>query len=319
MSLILHPLHIKDQLRAQQCLTSTVLGGNTPLATWAFAPHYIWKDVLRYFWSEVDGWWCLFAEYADGLFMPLPPLGPSPGAGSPSSGSLQEVLARVMRFMDTRNKGSQITRIENIPEELKKVIQPWGYSLTPKNSDYLYRTTDLVQLKASAYKSQRSAYNRFFRAHRIRVVPYQIVDRDGCLALFQRWLHQKEEIATPQIGPHAEIARLMLREAASAHRVVLQEFRELGLTGRVVWVDGSIKAYAFGFPRSREVFCVLFEVADQSVHGLAPYLLREFCHEFQQYSFVNTMDDSGLPSVIRTKRAYHPYQFVANYSAQPQA
>jgi len=300
----------------EQCLTSTIPGGNTSLATWAFAPHYMWKDVFRYFWSEVDGWWCLFADCADHLFMPLPPLGPTP-EGSPSSGSLQEVLIQVMTFMDTRNKKSQVTGIENIPEALKELIQPWGYSLTPTNSDYLYRTADLVQLKANAYKSQRAAYNRFCRAHRFRMVPYRIIDRDGCLALLHRWVHQKEETPVSHDGPHAEIARLMLRETVSAHRVVLQEYRELGLTGRVVWVDGSIKAYAFGFPRSQDVFCVLLEVADRSVHGLAPYLFREFCREFQQYAFINTMGDSGLPSVIRAKRAYHPCQLVANYRAQP--
>ena len=317
MSLTLHPLNITDRFRAHQCLMSTVLGGSTPLATWSFPPHYIWKDLLRYSWSEVDGWWCLFAEYADRLFMPLPPLGPSSAVGSPSSSSLKEVLTHVMTFMDNRNKGSQGTRIENIPAELQEVIQPWGYSLTPKDSDYLYQTVDLVQLKANAFKSQRLAYNRFFRAHRIRVAPYQILDRDGCLALFHRWAHQKEEIQVPQFGVHAEIARLMARNAASAHRVALQEYRELGLTGRVVWVDGSIRAYAFGYPRSREVFCVLLEVADRSVDGLAQYLFREFCREHQQYPFVNTMGDSGLPSVARTKHAYRPCQLVPNYIAQP--
>jgi hypothetical protein len=317
MSLILHPLQIKDQFRAHQCMMSTALGGQTSLATWAFPPHYMWKDVLKYSWTEVNGWWCLFAEYADGLFMPLPPLGPSPGVGSPSSGSLQDVLAHVMTIMETRNKGSQVTRIENIPAELQEVIRPWGYSLTQNDSDYVYQTTDLVQMKANAYKSQRAAYNRFFRAHRIRVAPYRIVDRDGCLALFDRWVHQKEENAVPQIGPHGQITRVMLREAVSAHRVVLQEYRELGLTGRVVWVDGSIKAYAFGYPRSREVFCLLLEVADRSISGLAHYLFREFCREIQQYPFVNTMGDFGLPSVARTKHAYRPTQLVSNFIAQP--
>lgn len=316
MSIILHPLKIKDQLRAHQCLMTTEFGGKTPLATWAFSPHYMWKDVLAHFCADVNGWWCLFAEHADHLFMPLPPLGPSAGVGEPSTASLKEVLAQVMTFMDTRNKGPHPSRIENIPAELKDVIQPWGYSLTPKDSDYLYRTSDLIQLKANTHKSQRAAYNRFSRAHRIRVAPYRTVDRDGCLALFHRWTNQKEEIAIPQVGTDAEISRLLLREAPSAQRVVLQEYRELGLTGRVVWVDGSIKAYAFGYSRSREVFCLLVEVADRSVAGLAQYLFREFCREIQQYPFVNTMTDSGLPSVARAKHAYRPTKLVPNFIAQ---
>lgn len=314
MALTLHPLKVKDQLRVQQCLLATDLGGKTPLASWAFTPHYIWKDVLGYFWADVNGWWCLFAKHSDHLFMPLPPLGT--GVMGSSSSSLKDVLAQVMTFMDTRNQGSQVSRIENIPVELKDLIQSWGYSLTPKDSDYLYQTSDLIQLKASAYKSQRAAYNRFARAHRIRIVPYRILDRDGCLALFHRWANQKEELAVPQVGAHAEIARLMLRDAVNAHRVVLQEYRELGLTGRVVWVNGSMKAYAFGYARSQEVFCMLLEVADRSIDGLAQYLFREFCRGIEQYPFVNTMNDWGLPSIARTKRAYRPTQLVPNFIAQ---
>ncbi len=316
MSITLHSLKIKDQLRALQCLTATQLGRQAPLATWSFPPHYMWKDVLEYSWADVGGWWCLFAMHANHLYMPLPPLGPHVVPGGPPSDSLKDVLAKVMMFMDSQNQGAQASRIENIPAALKDIIQPWGYSLTPKDSDYLYRTSDLVQLKAHTYKSQRAAYNRFSRAHRIRVAPYRIQDRDGCLALCHRWVTQKDEIAMPPVGASAEISQLMRREVIKSHRVILQEYHELGLMGRIIWVDGSIKAYAFGYPRSREIFCLLVEVADRSVPGLAHYLFREYCRDIQSYSFVNTMTDSGLPSVARTKHAYRPTQLVPNFIAQ---
>ena len=316
MSFHLIPLTVKDQFRFHQTVSATLLGGTTPLASWSFPPHYIWKDLLAYGWTEVDGWICLFARYLDGVFMPLPPLGPRSGVGSTIFSPLQDVLRRTMEWMDTQNKGSKVTRIENIPGELKDEMKGWGYTLTAKDSDYLYHTTDLVALKGNAYKSQRAAYNRFVRAHRVRLTPYRILDRDHCLALFQRWVHQKEEIPLSRHTPDEEIGRLMLRDSAKAHRVVLNEYRELGLTGRVVWVDGSIRGYTFGFPRSREVFCVLLEVADRDIYGLSHFLFREFCREFHQYSFINTMDDSGLPSLARAKRAYHPCQLVANYIAQ---
>ena len=98
------------------------------------------------------------------------------------------------------------------------------------------------------YKSQRAAYNRFVRAHHIRLAPYRIIDRDACFALFHRCVYQKEDIPLSRSGPNQDVARLMLRDAASAHRVALQEYRELGLTRRIVWVDGSVKAYTFGYP-----------------------------------------------------------------------
>ncbi len=249
--------------------------------------------------------------------MPLPPVGPRSEISSSSGSPFKSLLSQVMEYMDIRNNGSKVTRIENIPADLKEEIQQWKYTVTPKDSDYLYRTANLIHLKGNPYKSQRAAYNRFVRAHRIRITPYRLIDRDACFTLFQRWVHQKEDIPLPRAGPDEEVARLMLQDAASAHRVALQEYRELGLTGRVVWVDGCVRAYTFGYPRSPEVFCVLLEVADRTVYGLAQYLFREFCREFQQYPFINTMDDSGLPGLARAKRAYHPCQLVPNYIAQP--
>jgi hypothetical protein len=317
MSVHLNPLTINDQFRLHQTLATTLIGGKTPLAAWSFPPHYIWTNLFTYSWTEIDGWWCLFAEYADGIFMPLPPIGPRSEVGSYSATPLKKALNQVIEFMDTRNRGSKVTRIENIPADLKEEIQQWGYTLTAKDPDYLYRTADLIHLKGNPYKSQRAAYNRFVRAHHVRLSPYRIIDRDACYALFHRWALQKEAIPLSGSGPNEHVARLMLRDAAGAHRVALQDYRELGLSGRVVWVNGNLKAYTFGYPRSREVFCVLLEVADRSIYGLAQYLFREFCREFHQYPFVNTMDDSGLPGLARAKRAYHPCQLVSNYIAQP--
>jgi uncharacterized protein len=317
MSVHLNPLTINEQGPLRQAMACTLTGGNTFLATWSFQPHYIWKDLFTYSWTEIDGWWCLFAEYSDGIYMPLPPLGPHAAIRFSSGSPLKHVLSRVMEFMHTRNRGSRVTRIENIPAGLKEEIQQWGYVLTPKDSDYLYHTSKLIHLKGNLYKSPRAAYNRVIRTHRIEFSPYRIIDQESCLTLFHRWVHQKKDVPFSSSGPHEDAACLMLHDAASAHRVALQEFRELGLIGRVVWVDGTLKAYTFGYHLSQQVFCVLLEVADRAVYGLSQYLFREFCREFQQYPFINTMDDSGLPRLAGAKMSYHPCQLVPNFIAQP--
>jgi hypothetical protein len=84
-----------------------------------------------------------------------------------------------------------------------------------------------------------------------------------------------------------------------------------------VWVDDVIRAYTFGYELSPSVFCVLLEVTDHSIPGLAQFVFREFCREAagRGYEFVNTMDDSGLPSLARAKQAYHPCRLVPNFVA----
>ena len=107
----------------------------------------------------------------------------------------------------------------------------------------------------------------------------------------------------------------MLADSESAHREALTHHRELELTGYVVRVDGRIRAYTFGYERSPSVFCVLLEVADRAVPGLAAFIFRESCREAagRGCEFINTMDDSGLPNLAHSKRAYHPVRLVPGF------
>ena len=301
-TLPLTPLTLEDRLRVERALASAELTAATPLAAYAFAPHMVWRALFSYWWAELAGHLCLFAEHEDGLFLSLPPLGPGP---------MSEPLARAFSLMRERNRGSRVSRVENVSENLKSSFEALGYQVKPKDPDYLYRARDLIRLVGDRYKSQRAACNRFVRERWSRVELYQDTDRDACLMLFREWAVQKTTAGLDAVARH------MLADAESAHREALTHRQVLGLVGKVVRVDGVIRAYTFGYELSPSVFCVLLEVTDHRIPGLAPFVFREFCREAESrgYEFVNTMDDSGLPSLARSKQAYHPCRLVPNYVA----
>jgi Fe-S-cluster containining protein len=307
-----YPLTLADRARLEHAAARQ----ETPLAAYAFAPHVIWRDHFTYEWAEVQGHLCLFAHYVDGTFMPLPPLALE-AAASPSHQAFANALARAFAFMRERNRGSAVTRVENVPEDMKPAFETLGYRLTSKAHDYLYRASALANLTGDRYKSQRAACNRFLREHqgrRCRYEPYRGLDRDGCLALYRTWVSQQEARGYQAVDG---VARQMLMDAESAHREALTHYASLGLVGMVVRVDGSIRAYTFGYQRSPSVFCVLLEVADRSVSGLAQFTFREFCRGAVGlgYEFINTMDDSGLASLARSKQSYHPLRLVPSLIA----
>jgi len=331
----LHPLTLGDRNRFERAVAAV----ETPLAHFAFAPHVIWGELFRYSWAEREDHFCLFAEYSDGIFMPLPPLPfapmgrevgsrfevrdkppvvlprtsyPVPGSSlAPRTPHLATVLAECFAIMRKRNKGSGVSRIENVPEEWVAGFEAAGYQVKPKDSDYLYRTADLAALAGDRYKSQRAACNRFEREHRHSFEPYQDSDRDACLTLFREWAGQKQTAGLEEAGRH------MLADSESAHREALTHHRELGLAGHVVRVDGTVRAYTFGYERTSSVLCVLLEVADRTIAGLATFIFRGFAREAagRGYELMNTMDDSGLPSLAHSKRAYHPLRLVPSYIA----
>jgi Fe-S-cluster containining protein len=304
--LTLRPLTLADRPRFETAVALV----ETPLAHYAFAPHFIWRGLLDYGWTEFAGHLCLFAVSPDGLFMPLPPLGPRE--------RFAEAVPRVFSFMRERNRSSAVTRIENVPEELRPPFESMGYVLKPKDPDYLYRTADLVELAGDRYKSQRAAYNQFVRTQTFSYEPYRDEDREDCLALYRIWMAQQEARGRDDVD---RTARWMLQDAASAHAEALAHHRALGLTGRVARINGTIRAYTFGYTRTAAVFCCLLEVADRSVPGLAQFIFRELCREAAAlgYASINTLDDSGLPGLARSKQAYHPIGLVPSYVAtEPQ-
>jgi hypothetical protein len=285
----------EDAVRATPWIDSAL-----PLAAFGFAYHACWLSLLPAWWKEEAGLLYLAAESPDGLFLAVPPLG---------TGDIRSGFDQAFALMRKHNGGSAATRIENVPGSLVTGCRAWGYRVTPKGSDYLYRTQDLVALAGDAYKSQRAACNRYEREHGAPLVAYLGSDREACAALFREWRAQKSGQDRDSFGA------MLLADAESAHRRALDRPEDLGLEGAVVRLHEKPRAYTFGYWLNPSVFCVLFEVADRTIPGLAQYVFREFCRQagVRGATLINTMDDSGLPTLARSKRAYHPHRELPNF------
>ena len=168
--------------------------------------------------------------------------------------------------MRIRNRGSAVSRIENVPAEYHDEIAALGYRLAPIGADYIYRVDDLISLSGDRYKSQRAACNRFEREHDDTACdPYRAEDRDTCLTMYRLWQEQKERAGLN------EWERLVLNDSSAAHDAVLSEQQSIGLLGLTVKIAGTIRAYTFGMWLKPDVFCIVLEVADRTVPGLAQY------------------------------------------------
>ena len=208
------------------------------------------------------------------------------------------------------SRNPHIVRIENVPQEMTALFEKDGFCVRLKETEYLYQTTALAELRGDRYKQQRHAYNTFVVAHpSTELRPYCPNDRDECLTLYDRW---RERRAQKYDDP---IYNAMLNDSQSAHRIGVSEAEALGLVGRVVRINGEIKGYTFGYPLNTDTFCILFEITDLRTTGLAQFIYREFCRELMDtYKCINAMDDSGLENLKRAKRSYHPFQLISSYN-----
>jgi uncharacterized protein len=279
----------------------------TELSSHSWPAMMVWKDHFQYYWAMIDRQFCLFAGYVDGLFMQLPPMGET---------LTEAAIRQCFDRMDAINANPAVSRIENLDVEPVPFFEAMGLVIKPKEQDYLYDREALVRLAGDRYKAKRWACNRFEREHRenhVRLETYRLSDRDECLGLFGRWKNQHAARNGHDESPDED--QMILEDAASAHRRALEDYISLGLTGRVMRLNGRIVGYTFGYPLRPDIFCVLLEVADREITGLSAYLFREFCRELSSYSTIHAMDDSGLERLRAAKLSYHPSKILTSYIA----
>lgn len=296
----LYTLTLADAPRFARALGQAQVLSSDALAAYAFPYHYIWTRHLPYWWMEFRDTLFVFAHSPDGWFMPLPPLGPRP---------IEETAGEAFEMMRKWNGLSPVSRIENVMASHKKALERVGLRCRHKEGDYLYSAEALASLAGDRFKSQRALCNRVEREQTIVVEPYHERHRDGCFVLQERWARQKGD------GQLDTTASLLLQDAKIAHALVFAEHEGMGLSGTVAIAQNSVVAYTFGYWLTPSTWCVLLEVADRSISGLAQWLFRETCRivTAQGAVSINAMDDAGLPGLRAAKLAYHPELIVESY------
>jgi len=281
------PLTLEDR-----AIVETYLRKKRPrLAAQSFAIQFMAGDLTSLVWCETEGFLCLWAFDNGTVYMPLPPLG---------SGDFRSVLPQSFAFMDRYNRNPEISRIENLTfsDILKDDLV--HFRIRPGYPDYVYKRQDLVELRGRDFRGKRSDWHAFAKRPGIEYRPYRLSDASEGQRLFDRWqVHRMSRT-------HDPVARKLLEDSRSYHGRALMQGELMGLTGRVIDLDGEIVAYTFGVPLTEETFVVALEVTDPGYRGASAYIFREFSRELEGFEYINVMDDSGLPGLRRLKRSYHP-------------
>jgi hypothetical protein len=271
------------------------------LSVFSYVQLFLWQDFFHFHFAVWEESLCIFAQNPAGVFLYWPPLGREITA---------TVIAECWRWMREQNADSSVSRIENVCDtQVHSFLSDW-YDVYNKGYEYCYFRKDIAALAGLKYKSKRCDYHACIRRHNPEYTAYHPSMQEECLALYDRWAHGRRQVCAD------EMYHYCLEDNRTVHRLALEHHDTLGLIGRVVFVDGVLKAYTFGYPLNGKVFCVLFEVTDLAVKGLPVYIFREFCADaqLQGWSWINVMDDFGMPNLTRTKMSFRPVVLLPAYT-----
>jgi Fe-S-cluster containining protein len=274
-------------------------GPDGPLSTKNPVTLAQWDRLMRLWWTEIDDSACVVADQSGEFFLPVPPLGGDPVAAARAAFAL----------LDRLNAHPGVSRIERIGESQKSPLASAGFVIRPQEPEYLYDRRALAALAGPHYKSHRWNANRAERRYRPVYRGFDPKDGPDCLRLYARWRAAKEA-ASADSYPAALTA-----DSFYAHWRLLTAPADWRLSVRVAEAGGKTAAYTIGAPLDDDTFLILAEIADPDHPGLGPWLFRAFCGEMDGFARVNTMDDSGLASLRRSKQSYRPARLIPSYTA----
>ena len=292
----LRPLTIQDRKIFESFLR---LKGHA-LSVYAFENIYIWKAIFDIRWAIIEDSLCVFFRDAIGCFLYFSPL---------ARKLTPQVIAKAFKIMDGLNRSQEISRIENIEEHEAVLYKKFGYAVKDKFPEYLCRRTELVELKGERFKPKRACCNYFIKHYDFEYLGFSLRHRDECLALYRLWARQRKDVFKDPVYQG------LLLDSSSCLKKLLDNYRVLNLEGRIVTVGSEVKAFTFGFALNSDTFCVLYEITDLAIKGLAQFIFREFCAELKSYRYINIMDDSGLENLKKVKLSYHPFKLIPAYIA----
>jgi hypothetical protein len=275
--------------------------GSHELSVYSFENIYIWKNLYDIRWKIIEGSLCVFFLHKLGSFLYLPPLGPV---------DKRPALKIVFQIMDRYNKNKEISRIENIEEKDAPLYKELGFACKAKSFDYLCLRNDLAGLRGDKFKAKRACFNYFVKHNSYEYLPLSLKDRSGCLRLYNYWAGQKRQ------QNQGCLYQGMLEDSLDCLRTLLKDFRKLDIAARLVKIDSEIKAFTFGYRLNKDTFCILYEITDLSIKGLAQFVFRKFSEELKDYKYINIMDDSGLDNLKKVKLSYYPARLIPAYIAK---
>lgn len=169
--------------------------------------------------------------------------------------------------------------------------------------DYVYNTSDLVNLTGKKYQPKRNHISFFKKNYFWTYEKICGNNISECLSMSRKWLENYESDNKDDLESEYRIIRC-----------VFDNYFALGYKGGLIRIDGEVVAFTMGEELDDNTFCVHFEKAFAEYRGLYPLINQQFVqNELSDYKYINREDDVGLENLRKAKLSYYPAFLAEKY------
>lgn len=169
--------------------------------------------------------------------------------------------------------------------------------------DYIYKSSDLIELCGKKYHSKRNHLKRFCANFEAEYCDITERDFDDCIAFAAKSYNENmsyddESAVGEQFAIHT----------------FFENFDRLEMKGGVIRVGGQVCAFTLGSKISDRICDINIEKADRSFEGSYTAICNGFaksnCAEFE---YINREEDLGLEGLRKSKLSYYPEFLLKKY------
>ncbi len=260
------------------------------LSAYTFTNIFAWRKAHDWRVSELDGSLIVHSQGTQGISC-LEPI----GAYDPV-----RTMLEVARLAQSR---TTFKRVQSKWAEAAREIASVNVADDRDNSDYLYLSSDLIDLPGRKFDAKRNFINRFKQTYSYEYLQITPENAMECHEFAEQWCEERD----------CESDEGLNHEICAVYQM-LSHFGDLGMSGGAIKVNGAVVAFALGEPMNPDTLVVHVEKGDSSYAGIYQMINNEFAaHGALGYKYVNREQDLGIPGLRKAKRSYHPERMVESY------
>lgn len=221
------------------------------------------------------------------------------------SGDYREVFKEMKMYSEKLGKPLRVAGItETSLKMLNELFHDSFITETDEGEwDYIYYYDDLLNLPGRKFHSKRNHLARFNELGAV-YSPITEKDFDDCITFS---VHEYNIKSTA--SDHSFLAEQY------AINTYFNYYRELGLQGGVIRIDGKVSAFTIGDRLNNDTFCVHIEKADTRYNGIFAGINNCFVKSINdKYKFVNREEDLGIEGLRKAKQSYNPAFLLKKYT-----
>ena len=263
-----------------------------------FTNLFIWKHCYHPVWLERD----------DCLLIILRPEKTAPFGLQPvGTGDKRKALDALCSELKDISAEVRICRVSE--DFVNRRLDPdqYFYQLDRNNSDFVYRSGDIMELSGRKYHSKKNHLNTFIRNFQFE---YLALDRE----LVGHFLDMQEEWC--RIRDCLQTHDLLMEDYAV--KTALTYFNELDYKGAAIRIGNRLEAFSLGEQLNRDTAVIHIEKANPDIPGLYSVINNLFVRNtWSSLEYINREQDLGIEGLRKAKESYYPHHMVNKYTVFP--